>query len=67
VGVEEKGQELALSAPHALFAVPSGPVLGSLCDVTQDGQRFLVFGPNSSSAGMPLTLVMNWDAELKKK
>jgi Tol biopolymer transport system component len=67
VGVEEKGQELALSAPHALFAVPSGPVLGSLYDVTQDGQRFLVFGPNSSSAGMPLTLVMNWDAELKKK
>jgi Tol biopolymer transport system component len=67
VGVEEKGQELALSAPHALFSVPFGPVLGSLYDVTQDGQRFLVFGPNSSSAGVPLTLVMNWDAELKKR
>jgi Tol biopolymer transport system component len=67
VGVEEKGQELALSAPHALFSVPSGPVLGSLYDVTQDGQRFMVFGTNSSSLGVPLTLVMNWDAELKKK
>jgi eukaryotic-like serine/threonine-protein kinase len=67
VNVEEKGQELVLGAPHALFSVPAGPSLGNLYDVTSDGRRFLFFRPNSSSDDVPLTLVTNWDVELKKK
>jgi hypothetical protein len=67
VSVEEKGSELTLSAPHALFPVPGGPVLGNLYDATSDGQRFLFFGPNTSLGDVPLILVTNWDAELKKK
>ena len=35
--------------------------------VTSDGQRFLVSGLYSSSGDVPLTLVMNWDWELKKR
>jgi Tol biopolymer transport system component len=67
VSVEEKGKELALSAPHALFPVAVGATLGNQYDVTPDGQRFLFSGLYSSSADVPLTLVANWDAELKKK
>jgi eukaryotic-like serine/threonine-protein kinase len=67
VGVEEKGSELTLSAPRALFSFSAGPTLGNLYDVTSDGQRFLFHGPNTSAGDVPLTLVTNWDSELKKK
>jgi Tol biopolymer transport system component len=65
VSVEEKGQEITLGAPHALFSIPSGQPLGNLYDVTSDGQRFLL-SANTSTANVPLTLVVNWDAELKR-
>ena len=67
VSVEEKGSELALSAPHALFSVTAGGTLGNLFDVTSDGQRFLFHGPNTSLGDVPLILVTNWDAELKRQ
>jgi len=67
VSVEEKGSELTLSAPHALFSFPAGPTIGNLYDVTSDGQRFLFFEPNTLLGDVPLTLVTNWDVELKKK
>ena len=67
VSVEEKGSELALSAPQALFSVPAGGTLGNLYDVTSDGQRFLFHGSNTSLGDVPLILVTNWDAELKRQ
>lgn len=67
VSVEEKGSELTRSAPHALFSFPAGPSQGNLYDVTSDGQRFLFFEPNTLLGDVPLTLVTNWDVELKKK
>jgi hypothetical protein len=67
VAVEEKGQELALSPPHALFSIPVGAILGSLYDVTSDGQRFLFSGLYSSSGDVPFNLVVNCDVELKKR
>jgi Tol biopolymer transport system component len=36
-------------------------------DVTQDGQRFLINTHVSSGEIQPMTVVLNWDAELKKK
>jgi hypothetical protein len=35
-------------------------------DVTADGQRFLVALQPEGRSGIPLTVVMNWDAGLKK-
>jgi Tol biopolymer transport system component len=67
VSVEEKGSELTLSVPHTLFPVSAGPTLGNLYDTTSDGQRFLFFLPNTSTGDVPLTLVTNWDVELKKR
>ena len=36
-------------------------------DVTQDGQRFLINTHVTSGEIQPMTVVLNWDAELKKK
>ena len=36
-------------------------------DGTGDGQRFLVASPGSEEASSPVTLVVNWTAEIKKK
>ncbi len=40
---------------------------GIIYDVTRDGQRFLVNTANQAQNPGPLTLVVNWPAELKKK
>jgi hypothetical protein len=34
--------------------------------VTPDSQRFLIVCPVSGSSAAPLTVVVNWTAELKK-
>jgi len=38
----------------------------SLYDVSADGQRFLIVTPVGAQAASPLTLVVNWAADLKK-
>jgi eukaryotic-like serine/threonine-protein kinase len=67
VNVEEKGGELSLGAPRTLFPLsfPHGFFLSF--DVTPDGRRFLISTVNFPTASIPLTLVTNWNAELKKK
>jgi Tol biopolymer transport system component len=69
VGVEERGEEVSLGAERELFqlANPNTFPLGSMFDVTADGQRFLISEASSPVSGVPLKLVANWDAELKKK
>jgi DNA-binding winged helix-turn-helix (wHTH) protein/Tol biopolymer transport system component len=63
VNVDEKAEELSLGSPRALFHL-SG-LVGSPFDVTADGRRFLI-AEGYPPAG-PLTLVTNWQAELKKR
>jgi hypothetical protein len=36
-------------------------------DVTQDGRRFLINTHVKNGETQPMTVVLNWDAELKKK
>jgi eukaryotic-like serine/threonine-protein kinase len=54
--------------PKALFRMPvaGGPAIGSKWDVTADGQRFLIAAPAAASATTPFTVVLNWQAGLKK-
>jgi Tol biopolymer transport system component len=67
VNVEEKGGEISLGAPRTLFPV-SSPYSSFLSfDVTPDGKRLLISTVNFPTASIPLTLVTNWEAELKKK
>ena len=50
-------------SPRALFQLPPGFIGG---DVTADGRRFLVGVPVAQSASVPFTVLLNWQATLKK-
>jgi hypothetical protein len=43
--------------------VPAGVLFW---DVSSDGKRFLMAAPSASSAQQPFTVVLNWQAGLKK-
>jgi eukaryotic-like serine/threonine-protein kinase len=51
--------------PKALFKVPAGVLFW---DVSTDGRRFLMAAPSAASAAAqpPFTVVLNWQAALKK-
>jgi Tol biopolymer transport system component len=49
--------------PKPLFRVPSGLLYW---DVTSDGKRFLMPVPAAPNAAAPLTVVLNWQAGLKR-
>ena len=49
--------------PKPLFKVTPGLLYW---DVTSDGKRFLMPAPSASSASAPFTVVLNWQAALKK-
>ncbi|MGH2566854.1 MAG: hypothetical protein ACRDGA_00820 [Bacteroidota bacterium] len=61
-----KGTTVEVSNVHPLFEAASMAFPGDY-DVTADGKRFLVNIPFESQDQTPLTLVVNWDAELRKK
>jgi hypothetical protein len=63
--VKRNGEKLEVGTARPLFEVrPGGP--GNLYDVTADGQRFLVNMAAEQQITAPLTLVVNWTADLKK-
>jgi eukaryotic-like serine/threonine-protein kinase len=65
--VTPKGSAVAVGMPHELFQAHLdviGPY-ARVYDVAPNGQRFLVLMPQESAA-VPLTLVTNWTAGLKK-
>jgi len=78
VGVGSKGSTLQLESPEPLFqAFQSGPIVLPLAagplglgtqpfDISPDGQRFLI-ATTAHAEQTPITVVVNWDAELKKK
>jgi eukaryotic-like serine/threonine-protein kinase len=49
--------------PKPLFKVTPGVLYW---DVTSDGKRFLMPAPSASDASVPFTVVLNWQAALKK-
>ena len=49
--------------PKALFKIPSGVVYW---DVASDGKRFLMAAPSAANGQQPFTVVLNWQAGLKK-
>ena len=63
--VKASGSSFESSAIHTLFAIRPYGVFGRY-DVSADGKRFIVpFEPGQPAAA--ITLVANWDAELKRK
>jgi len=60
------GKAVQLGAPHALFqAVGIQRDFGPY-DVTGDGKKFLINSGNLKEGTEPVTLVLNWPAELKR-
>jgi hypothetical protein len=52
-----------LGSPSALFTAPCSCGF----DVSADGRRFLVRGAAGAGAKTPITVVLNWQAELKAR
>ena len=62
--VNAKDSTLEIGNPQPLFEThPSGG--GMHYDVTRDGKRFLIATAGEGGSA-PLTLVVNWTADLKK-
>jgi hypothetical protein len=57
---------LEAGVPKSLFETTIAGLGPSLYDVSADGQRFLIVTPVEAQAALPLTLVVNWAADLKK-
>lgn len=63
----EKGPGVQLNTARVLFSAPYRGNPGHWYDVSRDGKRFVInVSAQPPQAGEPLTLVVNWTAELKK-
>jgi len=58
---------LEVGTVRRLFDMPGNFAPSRQYDVTPDGKRFLVGEPIDATNASPVTLVLNWDAELPKK
>jgi len=66
VEVKANGSSFAIGAVRPLFETRANRSIVGAYDVSADGQRFLIaYEPGQPNAA--ITLVENWDAELKKK
>jgi Tol biopolymer transport system component len=66
VNVDGTGQQLRLGTPHALFQTLGVGYRLGIYAASKDGQRFLINGDTQTVSNVPLTLVLNWNAELRK-
>jgi Tol biopolymer transport system component len=66
VDVNLSGKAPQLGVPHTLFQASAVQRQNGPFDVTADGKRFLVNIGNLKEGSDPLTLVLNWPAELKQ-
>jgi Tol biopolymer transport system component len=68
--VNGSGAAFDVGAVTPLFRIQprllSGALLGAAYDVASDGQRFLVNTITSATQTEPVTLVLNWPAQLKR-
>lgn len=59
------GPTFEVGAVEALFQTRPSRI-GVFYDVSTDGQRFVIATLQSEEVSPPLTLVLNWTADLKK-
>jgi hypothetical protein len=62
VDVSANGAAFQAGVPRRLFDVPGNQGW----DMTGDGKRFLVVGSPLQGGQTPITVVLNWQADLKK-
>ncbi len=68
VDVKAKGPTLEISNLRQLFQtrMVSMRVLANSYDVSADGKRFLIVAESEQRSSEPITLVVNWNAEVRK-
>jgi serine/threonine protein kinase len=68
VEIRSEGDELIAGTPKALFPLKSAPpaFASPFWKPLRDGQHFLVLRPAVPAQGQPITIVTNWQAELRK-
>jgi Tol biopolymer transport system component len=66
VNVDPSGSAVRLGVPHALFPAAGDRRNGGPFDVTADGKKFIINSGDVKESGEPMTLVLNWTAELRK-
>jgi eukaryotic-like serine/threonine-protein kinase len=69
VTVQAIADSLEFGTPRALFTIPfalstSGDIAPYTYDVMPDGQRFLALAPAGDAESPPITVILNWQAEL---
>jgi hypothetical protein len=65
VAVKPGGTTFEPGVPKPLFAVPGNLIRRSYA-VAGDGRRFLVRRPIDEATARPITVVLNWQASLKR-
>jgi serine/threonine protein kinase/dipeptidyl aminopeptidase/acylaminoacyl peptidase len=58
---------IVVDSVRTLFDFESRGISGGIEDVSEDGQRFLALVTEARQTSPPITLVLNWNEELKKK
>ena len=66
VQVDGSGSAFQVSSSKLLFNLPLRGIIAREYSPTKDGQRFIAISPSEGSS-QSLTLVQNWQAELKSK
>jgi hypothetical protein len=64
VEIRENSKGLETGSPHPLFEIPSSSEVYQ--PATADGARFLATHPVAPAESLPLTVIVNWTAALKK-
>lgn len=58
---------IVVDSVRVLFDYESRGISGGIQDVSGDGQKFLFLVTELHQSSPPITLVVNWNEELKKK
>jgi eukaryotic-like serine/threonine-protein kinase len=66
VGISPKGPTLEIGAVRSLFQARPVVGPGGGYDAAWDGKRFLIDTETEQAAGEPITLVVNWTADLRR-
>ncbi|HEV2351088.1 MAG TPA: protein kinase [Terriglobia bacterium] len=67
VDVQRKGDSIEISSPHALLQIYPPLITSIPYDVSIDGKKFIVVTQTAETSTVPVTLVVNWPARLKKQ
>jgi WD40 repeat protein len=65
IAFDGSGAQPVIGSPQPLFAIDNSVLMGSLFDVSPDGQRILL-NAAPPEAPSPIEMVVNWPAKLKK-